>query len=45
MTSQEMIAKLKEIQKDRPNVGVDLTLWSLINLLIAYFKGKGGDTE
>ena len=38
MTNQEMIAELKRLQKDRPNVGTDLTLFALINLLIAWFK-------
>ena len=38
MTSKEMIAELKQLQKDRPNVGADLTLFALINLLIAWFK-------
>ena len=37
MTSQQMIDKLKQLQKDRPNVGTNLTLFALINLLIAWF--------
>ncbi len=43
MTNREIIARLKELQKDRPNVGVNLTLYALINLLISYFNTKGGD--
>jgi hypothetical protein len=39
LTNKEIIIKLKQLQKDRPNVGADLTLYALINLLIAYFKG------
>ncbi len=38
MTTKEMIDELKQLQKDRPNVGTDLTLFALINLLIAWFK-------
>ena len=38
MTSKEMIDELKQLQKDRPNVGADLTLFALINLLIAWFR-------
>ena len=38
MTSKEMIDELKQLQKDRQNVGADLTLFALINLLIAWFK-------
>jgi len=38
MTTQEMISGLKQLQKDRPNVGANLTLFALINLLIAWFK-------
>jgi len=37
MTSQEMIDELKQLKKDRPNVGTALTLLALINLLIAWF--------
>ena len=43
MTNKQIIAELKDLQKDRPTVGADLALWRLINLLIAYFKGKGGE--
>lgn len=38
MTSKEMIDELKQIQKDMPNVGTNLTLFDLIDLLIAWFK-------
>jgi len=38
MTSQQMIDELKQLQKNRPNVGANLTLFALINLLIAWFK-------
>jgi len=41
MTNKEVISLLKQLQKDRPNVGADLTLYALINLLIAYFRAKG----
>lgn len=41
MTNKKIIAELKQMQKDRPNVGADLTLFDLINLLIAHFEGKG----
>lgn len=40
MTNKQMIAELKDLQKDRPNVEADLILWRLINLFIAYFKEK-----
>ena len=35
-----IIKELKQLQKDRKNIGVDLTLWSLINILVKYFKSK-----
>jgi hypothetical protein len=41
MTNKEIITRLKELQKNRPNIGVNLTLYSLINLFIRYFKEKG----
>ena len=41
MTNREMIAKLRELEKNRKNVGADLTLWALINLLISYFNVRG----
>lgn len=40
MTNKQIIAELKHLQKDRPHIGADLTLWRLINLLIAYFKNR-----
>lgn len=40
MTNKQMIAELKQLQKDRPNVGAMLTLYALINLLIGYFKER-----
>jgi len=36
----DMLKELKQLQKDRKNVGADLTLWSLLNLLIKYFRLK-----
>ena len=41
MTNKQIIAELKQLQKDRPNVGAMLTLFALINLLIRYFREKG----
>ena len=41
MTNKQIIAELVRLQKDRPNIGADLTLYALINLLIAYFRAKG----
>jgi len=38
MTSQQMIAELKQLRKYMPNVGTALTLLALINLLLAWFK-------
>jgi len=35
-----IIQELKQLQKDRKNIGIDLTLWSLINILIKYLKSK-----
>jgi hypothetical protein len=32
------MGQLKDLQRDRPNIGAELTLWRLIDLLIAYFK-------
>ena len=45
MTNKQMIAELKDLQKDRKTIGADLALWRLLNLLIAYFKEKGGELE
>jgi hypothetical protein len=39
---------LKQLQKNRSNVGAMLTLYGLINLLIRYFKNrevKGGEKD
>jgi len=41
MTNKEMVTELKKLEKNRPNVGAMLTLYALINLLIAYFRTKG----
>lgn len=40
MTNKEIILELQRIEKDRTNVGATLTLYALINLLIAYFRGR-----
>jgi hypothetical protein len=40
MTNKQIISELKQLQKDRKNVGADLTLYALINLLISYFREK-----
>jgi len=41
VTNKQIISELVRLQKDRPNVGADLTLYALINLLIRYFREKG----
>ena len=38
MTNKQIISELKQLQKDRPNIGTALTLFALIELLIIYFK-------
>lgn len=43
MISKQIIDELRRIQKDRPNVGANLTLFALINLLIFYFRAMGDD--
>ncbi len=40
MTNGKIISELKELEKFRKNVGTDLTLWRLIDLLILYFETK-----
>jgi len=33
----DIIKELRQLRKDQKNIGADLTLWSLINILIRYF--------
>jgi len=33
----DIIKELRQLRKDQKNIGADLTLWSLINILVKYF--------
>jgi hypothetical protein len=40
LTREEFIKELKNIEKDRVNIGADLALWRLIYVLIEYFSNS-----